>query len=273
MVLKKKISILGCGWFGFPLGKSLVKKGYKVLGSTTTPQKLLLLKAQGIDSYLLQLPPTINKPSDQFFKSDILIITIPPRSPDYLNQITQLKDLLILHGTKRVIFISSTSVYENDNREIDETTPAMPESASGNLMRSAEELLLTSEEFKTTIIRFSGLIGPGRHPARFLAGKVNIPNGRAPVNLIHLDDCIGIIEAVIEKDMFGKIFNGVCPDHPTRKEFYTLASKLKENVEPLFIDELLDWKIVKSSEILPHLNYQFKIKDLSQWLHSALAND
>jgi len=64
--------------------------------------------------------------------------------------------------------------------------------AESALYRS-EQLFHENTNFQTTVIRLAGLIGPGRNPARFFAGKTNIPNGNAPVNLIHLDDCIGFI--------------------------------------------------------------------------------
>ena len=37
---REKISILGCGWLGLPLAKSLLAKGYKIKGSTTSESKL-----------------------------------------------------------------------------------------------------------------------------------------------------------------------------------------------------------------------------------------
>ena len=48
-----KISILGCGWLGFPLAKSLVEKGFSVKGSTTSENKLSILSTAGILFYCL----------------------------------------------------------------------------------------------------------------------------------------------------------------------------------------------------------------------------
>mgnify|MGYP003615968040 CR=1 FL=1 len=39
-----KISILGCGWLGFPLAQKLIETGYEVKGSTTSESKLEALK-------------------------------------------------------------------------------------------------------------------------------------------------------------------------------------------------------------------------------------
>ena len=45
---RKKIAILGCGWLGLPLAKSLLSKGYKVKGSTTSESKLEILENAGV---------------------------------------------------------------------------------------------------------------------------------------------------------------------------------------------------------------------------------
>ena len=75
----KTISILGCGWLGLPLAHHLAQQGYAVKGSTTTPMKLVLLRAEGIEPYLLELDPTVHGDQvEDFFKSDILFLNIPP---------------------------------------------------------------------------------------------------------------------------------------------------------------------------------------------------
>ena len=75
-----KVSILGCGWLGFPLAKKLIEIGFEVKGSTTSENKLAVLKSNKIAPYLLEL--TENKISacisDFLNDSDILIIDIPP---------------------------------------------------------------------------------------------------------------------------------------------------------------------------------------------------
>ena len=54
-----KISILGCGWLGLPLGKFLVEKGHVVKGSTTSEDKISLLSSMGIVPFLIKFSPQI----------------------------------------------------------------------------------------------------------------------------------------------------------------------------------------------------------------------
>jgi nucleoside-diphosphate-sugar epimerase len=113
---------------------------------------------------------------------------------------------LIKIKLQKVIFISSTGVYADLNMEVNELTDPQPDTVSGKILYEAEELFRQQIKFKTTIIRFGGLIGLGREPGRFFAGKKDIPNGLAPVNLIELNDCIGITEAILNKNAFGYTF-------------------------------------------------------------------
>ena len=257
-----KISILGCGWLGLPLALRLITAGYIVKGSTTTPAKLPLLAAAGIDAYLVQLGTDLST-SAQFFNSDILIINVPPglrrqSEEAYLASMQALVKQVELSPVKQVIFISSTSVYKDMNQEIFDTDEVDIESA----LYQSEQLFAQSKGFQTTVIRFAGLIGPGRNPSRFFAGKSNIPNGKAPVNLIHLDDCVGIIKAILAKQKFGDTYHAAAPSHPTRSEFYTLAAQNSGLPLPGFTDELTDWKLVNLSKNDNKLDYQFVHPDL-----------
>ncbi len=88
-------------------------------------------------------------------------------------------------------------------------------------MLEVEKLLQSNTNFKTTVVRFGGLTGEDRQPVKFLAGRENLENPDGPVNTIHQQDCIGIIEKIIEKKAWGEIFNAVKPYHPSRKKHYT----------------------------------------------------
>ena len=78
-----KIGIIGCGWLGLPLAKSLISNNYKVKGSTTRKNKLTVLKKEGIDPFLIEITDnSISESISSFLKGlDILIINIPPRIP------------------------------------------------------------------------------------------------------------------------------------------------------------------------------------------------
>lgn len=260
--MKKNISILGCGWLGFPLAKFLLERGYKINGSTTNRSKLDFLHKKGIKSFLIELNPEI-KNAGKFFNAETLIINIPP--PRVENKIEFHKKQVesILTEAKRsplknILFVSSTSVYGNSNKEITEEDDVSPGTESGKALAEVEKLLQNQTEINVTVLRFGGLIGYERQPGRFLAGKTSLPDGNAPVNLIHRDDCISIIHNIIEKKFWNETFNACMPEHPAKKEFYTAAA-LKLNMEPPQFDDdkKSNFKIINPAKLINTLNYKF----------------
>lgn len=258
--MNKKISILGCGWLGFPLAIRLIANGWLVKGSTTSAHKVKILSDNGIEAYLVQLQHILLLKESKFWLSDVLLINIPPSlkkqsADDYLDQMCNLMAVIEASPIKKVIFISSTSVYPELNKTISDVDEVDRDSA----LCQSEQLFTRNPAFATTVIRFGGLIGPGRDPSRWFAGKKNIPNGQAPVNLIHLDDCMGIIQTVLAQNHFGETYHAASPSHPSRKEFYTAAAKKAGSVLPEFIDELKEWKLIDPVKLVTELGYEFGV--------------
>ncbi|QZE13911.1 hypothetical protein K4L44_15415 [Halosquirtibacter laminarini] len=265
-MIYKKISILGCGWLGLSLGKTLANSGYNVCGSTTDHEKLGEISSLNIEPYLIKFNPSVNNDfNNSFFNSDILIINIPPKRREdivsyHLKQFKSILDCILKGEIKKVILVSSTSVYPNNNGEIDEKFIGVPEKNSGVALLQVENLLKEQKGFETTVLRFGGLIGYDRLPGRFLSGKSDIKNGSAPVNLIHRDDCIGIIQNIIENNHWGEVFNGVMPFHPSRSSFYIKAAEVEGMSLPVFCEtnDLNEFKIVLSTYLVERTAYCFK---------------
>lgn len=273
----KTISILGCGWLGFPLAEKLLADGIQVKGSVTTRSKLKKLSAAGIEPYCLSLDEEkVQLKDPRFFDTDLVIVAIPPRRVDFIEtifpaQIKQLVRLLEEHRVPRVLFISSTSVYNELGGKATEEDVLLPEKPSGKALVMAELLLTQNRNFKTTVLRFGGLIGADRNPARFLSRKVDAVSGTKPVNLIHQDDCIGIILKIINQEAWGETFNACCPAHPTRQDFYERASKVSGIPAPKFSGEKVPFKLVDSSKLIHVLNYEFKYPSPLDYLNLVNA--
>ena len=118
-----------------------------------------------------------------------------------LNEFNSLKLESEKSEIKKVLFVSSTSVYRDvfPIEEITEETPTNPETESGKQLVEVEQLLLNNPYFQTIVLRFGGLIGEDRHPIKYLAGKENVENPDGPINFIHQEDCIGIILEILEQ--------------------------------------------------------------------------
>jgi len=275
--MNKKISILGCGWLGLPLAKSLLSKSYTVKGSTTSESKLDLLKNAGISPFQIQLEADqiIGKIKDFLNETNVLIIDIPPglrretstsNEMTFVNKIKNLIPYIEKSGIQKVVFVSSTSVYGDSFpiQEITEETTLNPDTESGKQLVTAETVLQSNEHFKTTLIRFGGLLGEDRHPVKFLAGRTNVENPDAPVNMIQREDCIGIIEKILKQVQhdnweWNQTFNAVAPQHPTRKEYYHKKAQILNLPLPIFAENLESkGKIISSKKVETILGYSFQ---------------
>ncbi len=264
------ISILGCGWLGLPLGHTLAAQGFTVHGSTTTPDKQEALREAGITPYVLTLSPTLHGQSaDAFFATDVLFLNVPPpRGHDDLidyhcRQIESVRDAAKSGSVGWVVFASSTGVYPRVEGSVDESAPPDPDDArsvlrsSGAALLEAERMLQAEPAFDTTVIRFAGLYGGDRDPGRFMRGRDVISGGDAPVNLIHREDCIGIVTAILEHDVRGETFNAVADTHPTRRALYTAAAERLGYEPPAFESGGMN-KTVSNGKVKRELNYTFR---------------
>lgn len=241
------ISILGCGWLGLPLARQLVQQGHQIKGSTTSQEKIEVMKSIGIIPYLIKL--TEEEPQwVDFLKTDVLVITIP------IKEIKPFKYLIkTLASTVKIIYTSSTAIYLPSKEPINEK----------NALDTQHPLLAIEQVIRnsgnpSTIIRLAGLFDQRRHPGRWFANKVlTHPNG--PVNLIHLDDCLGIIEKIITHQVWNEIFNACANEHPSRKDFYSRASRALGSPPPQINEQKTSIKIIDNRWIKKKLDFSFHV--------------
>lgn len=265
--MNKQISILGCGWLGLPLATELVKMGHLVKGSTTSESKIESLKNKQIIPFIIATSEKgVDGDINEFLKdSEILIINIPPglrKNPD-ANFVKQM-DLLCkeIEGSKikKVLYVSSTSVYEEDFDIpiFTENSQTNGKSSSAKQLIATEKIFKNSTNFETTILRFGGLIGADRDPAKYLAGKKNLKDPDGPVNLIHQEDCIGVIKAILNGNHGNDEFNSVAPQHPSRETYYTTVCEVKNLPLPKFDHQIPSkGKIISNEKVEQILNYTF----------------
>lgn len=268
--MNKNISIIGCGWLGFPLAKELIKKGCEVKGTTTSKDKIKLLTNEQIDPYYLNISSegVMGNIQESLSESDVLVLNIPPglrRNPgqNYVASIQNLIPNIEASQIKKVLFISSTSVYADEESfpEITEESKPNPNTESGKQLLKVEELLQNNTNFKTTIVRFAGLFGIDRHPAKQLSGKTDLKNPEAPVNLIHLLDAVNILSKIIGNDVLGETFNASTTPHPTKQSYYSSVCRSMNLPVPTYdFRQKSKGKIILSNKLEHVLNYQFQIK-------------
>lgn len=268
--MQASITILGAGWLGLPLGVKLLGQGYFVKGSTTTAAKLPLLAAAGLEPYLLRAHAQLDADDwISFLRSDVIFLNLPPgrRDPQvvtsYPATIKALSQIIQAHHPlPRIIFASSTSVYGDHGQIATEYDALEPTTSSGQALVAAEQILQAAAPEHLTILRFAGLVGPERPAGRFFAGKNDLPGGDSPVNLVHQEDCLGIIAAVLAQNAWGQVFN-VCADaHPRKGDFYPQQALRQGYPPPSFSPgQPESWKIISNERCKKILHYRFNHPD------------
>jgi nucleoside-diphosphate-sugar epimerase len=259
----KKVSILGLGWLGEATGLLLQTHGYEVLGSSTRPEKVEILRKRGLDAVQFSLTPDPEGTGyPRLFESQILVVTIPPRSRQgdgemYLQQLAFIRELLVASAVEQVIFISSTGIYPNESKPSPYTEDE-PINASNPTLYRAEQLMADSPSYALTVLRMGGLMGADRIPGAYFSGKEQVV-GHTRVNFIHQLDAARMIAWVIDQGLWNQTFNGVAPQHPLRREIYAKNASALGILPPASYQEAADEKVGRwiSSEKISATGFSF----------------
>jgi nucleoside-diphosphate-sugar epimerase len=103
---------------------------------------------------------------------------------------------------KRILFVSSSSVYGQQQGEwVDEASPADASGFSGQVMREAEKVALSSD-VPATVVRLTGIYGPGRSDLMNRVRQGYSVAVEPPLygNRIHADDAAGLLAFLLQAD-------------------------------------------------------------------------
>jgi len=239
---------------GGDLAIKLANKTKQIRVSSRVNNKNIQLQKENIEQYLIDIQSK-NYDNKDFFNSDILIINIPYKNIDAFKYLI---NKIENSNIKKVIFISSTSIYDDTNNIINEDDNCENKTKELYII---EKMFFENKSFLTTSLRLSGLIGYSRHPGNFFKNKI-VKNSKSNVNLIHRDDCVNIIIEVVKQNIWNEKFNCTASTHPTRKEFYTYASGLLSNTLVFEQSTIYKYKIISNDKVKSKLNYDFVYDDL-----------
>ena len=211
MAMSPSLLIAGCGDVGGRLASRLISQGWQVHGLrrsiSALPQGVLPVAGD-----LAQSQCPADWPEGPL---DYLVYCAAANESSaagyraaYVEGLRHVLGWLREHGQmpRRVLFVSSTSVYGQQGGEwVDESSPVEPEGYSGRILLEAEQLLLTSE-WPASVVRLSGIYGPGR---AWLLNQVRQGYRVAsepPLygNRIHADDAAGLLAFVLQADQRGQ---------------------------------------------------------------------
>lgn len=264
------IGIIGLGWLGLPLARKFKGAGFKVKGTTTTQEKQKLIEADVENVHLLKFESgkCIGELSSFLKEVTTLIVTLPPQSNTdqyryYLDHLTLLKKEVCVHSISKLIFTSSTGVFEDTfpYSTYTEETVLNQFDQKSSILQHAERLFMdTSSSTVNLILRLGGLVGAGREPAKYLSGKF-LKNPFAPVNLVHQNDAIELIFKLTQEVDVSGVYHAVYPLNLTREVYYSKkATSL--SIPPPIIETSsphnVKGKIVCSQLTQERLGFKFK---------------
>jgi len=103
------------------------------------------------------------------------------------------------------------------------------------------------------------LVDERRHPVTMMSKRKSIPNPEAPTNLIHLNDCIGIILKIIKLKKWNTNFVASYPEHPSKIKYYTeQAIKRKLPIPDFNASQKSSGKVIDGSLTANELSYQYQ---------------
>ncbi len=196
------VLIAGAGYVGLALAEILISAGHRVTGLKRTPpvadRGLSWLAADVTrPETLAALPPDL----------DAVVCALSPggRSEAAYREIyiEGTGNLLAAIRPRRIPFllVSSTGVYGQDRGQwVDEDTPPEPATATGRVLLEAEDRVLAARP-DATVVRFSGIYGPGRTwlADRVRAGHPVQTDPPSYTNRIHRDDCARVLAYLLAR--------------------------------------------------------------------------
>lgn len=180
---------------------------------------------------------------------------------------------------KKFVYTSSTSVYgQNDGSLVKESSPTEPQTETARALVETEKVLLEAArtgQFSAVILRVAGIYGPGRGHwfKQFLKDEVRIEGkGERVLNMIHLEDVVGVVIAALKNGRAGEIYNAVDDEPVSQLKFFEWLGGALDKPLPPAVPEDADAnrkrgvtnKKVSNRRLKMELGYQFKYPTFRQ---------
>lgn len=272
---KHTVFVIGGGWVGAPLSRSLSLEGHSVAVTTRSEQKQAAFKLADLEPVFWDCdqhaPGSIRALALQkaAVNATHWVLTIPPNKQ--WNQIENEQwhqdvcDAAIACGIQRLVVFSSTSVYPDEGvvREQDALVSSISPHSGKSLL--ALEHVFDAAPFEAVVLRFGGLIGEDRHPGLRASKKGwRYPNRR--MNVTSLQDAIRACEHALFSSTMSGAYNVVSPDHPTYLDFGKCLVNLKwPSILGHSRDHLAPSGRSVSSERLMNTGFVFQTSDVLGW--------
>lgn len=214
MVTMTTLLCFGYGYSARALAAVLRPRGWTVIGTTRSADKIADMDAEGVLWPGGDIAPALAR------ATHVLISAGPNEQGDPV--LRDLHDQIAARAADLawVGYLSTTGVYgDHAGGWVDETTPLTPSTRRGEWRKTAEAGWQAIPNLPLHIFRLAGIYGPGRGPfAKVRAGTARriIKQGQV-FSRTHVDDIAQVLAASIARPNPGAIYN-VCDDDPAPPE-------------------------------------------------------
>ena len=211
--MTKTLLSFGHGLSSRTLARPLLKRGWRVIGTTRSADKTGAIRQTGVEPLIW--PP--GDCTDVLGDATHLLISAGP-SADGDPVLAALKEQITAAAPhlEWVGYLSTTGVYgDRGGGWVDETSPLTPGTKRGAWRKQAEADWAAIPGLALHIFRLAGIYGPGRGPfAKLRNGTARrIIKENQVFSRIHVDDIAQVLLASIAQPNPGAIYN-LCDDNP-----------------------------------------------------------
>ena len=211
--MEKTLLSIGHGFSARALAARLVPQGWRIVGTTRSPDKADAIADTGVE-------PVVWPGADlgaliaQF--PNVLVSAGPDSAGDPVLNAVEDAVIRAAPDLRWVGYLSTTGVYgDHDGDWVDEDTPLTPSTKRGRARVTAEARWQAISDLPLHIFRLAGIYGPGRGPfAKVRAGTARriIKQGQV-FSRIHVEDIAQALELSLQRPDPGAIYN-LCDDDP-----------------------------------------------------------
>lgn len=277
----KTLLSIGHGFSSRALAVRLLSDGWRVIGTTRSPEKAAVMAAEGVEPLIW---PGEGLP---FQTATHVLTSVAPGSEGDPVLATAEADLRAAQHLEWVGYLSTTGVYgDHQGGWVDEHTPLTPSTKRGKA-RVKAETAWQALDLPLHIFRLAGIYGPGRGPfAKVRAGTARrIIKPDQVFSRIHVHDIASVLYASIQRPNSGAIYNVCDDDAAPPQDVIAYAAKLLDlpvppevPIEEAEMTEMArsfyaESKRVRNDRIKDELGVKLRYPDYRSGLAALLAEE
>jgi len=204
----------GLGYSARLLAERLLARGWRVAGTTRSPEKAVALAEAGIEGRLFDRGRPLENPDEALAEVTHLLSSVPPDAEGDPVLDHHRDAIAAAPRLEWIGYLSTTGVYgDRDSGWVDEESALEPTGERGRRRVAAEQAWLVLPSRPAHLFRLAGIYGPGRSALDTVrAGKAKrIDKPGQVFSRIHVADIASVLEASMARPNPGRAYN-LCDD-------------------------------------------------------------